>query len=422
MGKDSKQYDLVVFGASGFTGQFMVEEVSRIADEENLTWAIAGRNMSKLQKVLNEASTNSGKNLEETPIIIADVDSLKSLDEMASQARVILNVCGPYTLFGEPVIRTCIEHGTHHLDLCGEQEFLENMQLLYHSKAKENNVLIIGAAGTGCVGAEAGMLFMLDKFKDGELTSVEAFLNVEFGPLGGGLNAGTFDSLIHSWGRSKELANIRQQLFPEPLPQVAHKLPARSTVSFSEDTKLWCVPTAGVDNSVTERTIRDHLKTGVLKSPVEFFMYMCQPSWLATWGLNLFTTILHFLCFFSVGRWFLLKIFKNVKGPTREQIQGTSFSITYSGYGYDSVASADAGEKPNRRVVAKMTGEEPFYISTSINLVQGAVVILKEAKSLRHKGSVITPGAAFFGTNLLERLEKCGVRIITTSDTVEPNH
>lgn len=411
----AKKFDLVVFGATGFTGNYMVEETAYIAGEENLTWAIAGRNMAKLQKVLSDASKKTGKNLEETPIIIADVSSPNSLDEMARQARVILNICGPYTLYGDAVIRACIEHGTHHLDLSGEQEFLEKTQLLYNAKARENNMLVIGAAGTGCVGSEAGMMFMQEKFKNGLLTSVEGFLNVEYGPLGGGLNAGTFDSIIRSWGRKKELEDVRRQLFPEPL-KVAHKLPVRSSVSFCEETKQWCCPIAAVDNSVVERTVRDHLKTGVLKSPVEYFMYMCLPNWFAAWGTSLFTSILQFLSMFSFGQWFLLKIF-NIKGPTRQQVEATKFCITFSGYGYGSLASAEAGEKPNRKVVAKLTGPEPFYISTSINLVQCAVTILKEPNSLNHKAGVVTPGAAFYGTNLIESLEKRGLKFTLISDS-----
>ena len=339
---------------------------------------------------------------------------------MASQARAILNVCGPYTLYGEPVIRACIEHGTHHVDISGEQEFLERMQLLYNAKAKDNNAFIVGAAGIGCVGAEAGLMFMQDKFKDGQLISVENFLDVEFGPQGGGLHASTFNSMIHTWGRSKELKEVRAQLFPEPLPKVAHKLPVRSGVFFSDDTKKWCTPTCDCDNFVVERTVRDHLKTGILKSPVEFFMYLCQPSWLAAWGLRLFFTFWQFFSSFSLGRWILLKIFKNSQGPTRDQIGEITFTLTYSGYGFDSATSADAGEKPNKQVIAKMTGPEPFYITTAINMVQCGVTILKEGKNLRHKGGVLTPGAAFFGTNLLERLEKHNVKITVLSDTAEP--
>ena len=73
---ESRKYDLVVFGATGFAGSLVVEEVAKVADEEKLTWAISGRNMAKLQKILSEVSSRTSKDLEETPIIIADVNSL----------------------------------------------------------------------------------------------------------------------------------------------------------------------------------------------------------------------------------------------------------------------------------------------------------------------------------------------------------
>ncbi|XP_052768254.1 saccharopine dehydrogenase-like oxidoreductase [Mya arenaria] len=90
-----ERYDFVVLGATGFTGQFVVDEVARVADQEKLKFAVAGRSMEKLQKVLTESSQRTGKELEETPIIIADVKNVSSLEEMCKKAKVVLNCVGP---------------------------------------------------------------------------------------------------------------------------------------------------------------------------------------------------------------------------------------------------------------------------------------------------------------------------------------
>ena len=87
----SKKYDLIIFGASGFTGQFVVDHVANLAEEEGLTWAVAGRTKPKLLKVLSEASVRTGKKLSEIPMIIADTESISSLERMARQTRVVLN-------------------------------------------------------------------------------------------------------------------------------------------------------------------------------------------------------------------------------------------------------------------------------------------------------------------------------------------
>ena len=419
----SKKYDLVVFGASGFTGQFVVDEVSRVAEVENLEWAIAGRNMAKLQKVLSEASKRTGKDLSEIPIIIADTSSKSSLEEMAKQATIVLNCVGPYRFYGEPVVKACIEFGAHHLDISGEPQFLETMQLLYHSKAKENNVLIIGATGFDSVPAESGVLYLQDKFEGGQLTNVESFLSVQTGPAGGGINFATYESAVHGLSNAKELVSLRKSLYSEPMPKVQHRFPKRSSMFYSEEVKKWCLPFMGSDKSVVYRTIRSHFSSGVLKSPMEFSPYMCMSSLFSALKFVAFGLIFNFLCHYSFGRWLLLKFphiltlgYVKKGGPTKEQIDGTSFTMTFVGRGFDSVENANGGGKPNKQITARLSAPELGYVTTPICMVQCAAVVLKEAGKMQYKSGVLTPGAAFYGTSLLQRLNKHNVKIETVSE------
>jgi short subunit dehydrogenase-like uncharacterized protein len=104
--QQNKQYDLVVFGATGYTGQFMVEYVAKAVDNDyqgqtgdvkkRLKWAVAGRNESKLNMVLDFASNKSKFDLTSIPLIICDVKDELSLSNMAAQAKVVLNCVGPY--------------------------------------------------------------------------------------------------------------------------------------------------------------------------------------------------------------------------------------------------------------------------------------------------------------------------------------
>ncbi|RUS75727.1 hypothetical protein EGW08_016509 [Elysia chlorotica] len=420
----SQKFDLVIFGATGFTGQFVVDEVCRVAEEENLTWAIAGRNMAKLQKVLSEASCRTDMNLLETPILIADTSSKSSLDEMAKQAKVVLNCVGPYRFYGEPVVKACIENGAHHLDISGEPQYLETMQLLYHSKAKENDVLIIGATGFDSVPAESGILYLQDKFKSGQLASVESFLSIQTGPAGVGINFATYESAVHGLSNAKELVSLRKSLYPEPMPKVQHPLPKRSSLFFSDEVKKWCLPFMGSDKSVVYRSIRSQFSAGVLKSPVEFYPYMCVSSLFSAVKFITFGLIFSFLCRSSLGRWLLLNFshiltLGKVKkgGPSREQIDGTSFTMTFVGHGYDSLELMNNGGKPNRQVTARLAAPELGYVTTPICMVQCAAIVLKEKDKMQHKSGVLTPGAAFYGTSLIERLNNHNVKIETVSDT-----
>ena len=100
-----KEFDLIVFGASGFTGQFVVEEVARTANKEPIKWAISGRSRQKLADVLTAATKETGIELKDIPTIEADVTSEESLKAMTKRTRLVLNCVGPYRFYGEQMVK-----------------------------------------------------------------------------------------------------------------------------------------------------------------------------------------------------------------------------------------------------------------------------------------------------------------------------
>ncbi|MEQ2158525.1 hypothetical protein GOODEAATRI_013260 [Goodea atripinnis] len=166
----NRPYHLVIFGASGFTGQFVVEEVARTVSEGpngNLKWAVAGRSKQKLEKVLEQAAGVLSKPelRTEVDVIVADVGEPDSLAAMCKQAVIVLNCVGPYRFFGEQVVRACVENGAHHIDISGEPQFLEGTQLNYSSQAAEKAVFIIGSCGFDSIPADMGVLYTRDQFR-----------------------------------------------------------------------------------------------------------------------------------------------------------------------------------------------------------------------------------------------------------------
>lgn len=93
--------DVVVFGASGFTGQFVVRHLARAVRDKDLRWAVAGRSEAKLRKVLDEAATDTGLELGLIPVVVCDVEDGESLSAMAKQTRLVINCVGPYRFYGE---------------------------------------------------------------------------------------------------------------------------------------------------------------------------------------------------------------------------------------------------------------------------------------------------------------------------------
>ena len=132
-----RDFDVVVFGASGITGRQVAAYLSERTADDGATWAAAGRNAAKLQEVLGEVDVTDPET------IVADLDDPASLATMASRARVILNLCGPYTLHGRPVIEACVGAGTHYVDLTGEIPFARQVIDAYDAWAAEAGAKVV---------------------------------------------------------------------------------------------------------------------------------------------------------------------------------------------------------------------------------------------------------------------------------------
>ena len=150
-----KTYDFIVFGATGYTGKNVVQYVAKSATElGNLKWAVAGRNESKLRRILGQVPSElSGS---DPGVIVCDVADELSLLEMASMGKIVLNCVGPYRFSGEAVVKACLAKQTHHIDVSGEPQFLETMQLKYHNEAKEKGVYVVGACGFDSIPSDVG--------------------------------------------------------------------------------------------------------------------------------------------------------------------------------------------------------------------------------------------------------------------------
>jgi len=411
-----KQYDVVVFGATGFTGARVVEEVARTVDEEKgLKWAVAGRNMAKVQTVLGQARRATGKDLENLPIIIADVKSDQSLIDMCKQTKVLLNTVGPYRFFGDQVVRACIEAGTHHLDVSGEPYFLERMQLLYNAKAKEAGVYIIGACGFDSIPADLAVVFAKSQF-EGDLNSVEGFLSFKTGPEGTKINFGTWQSAIYGVGTVSETAKQRKLLYASSMPRSQHPIKKRGSLSYAKEVESWCFPFLGSDKSIVYRTQRYFMEKG--ERPIQFNPYVQVSSLFTAIMIAFFGAIFGVLAMFSPGRWLLETFpgffsagFISKDGPSQKQIDGTTTSYTFIGKGY-STRLTDPSEKhtgaPDKEIVVKVNGPEPGYVLTPICMVQAAYTVLAEKEKIPECG-VLTSGAALAKTTIIERLNKHNV-------------
>ncbi|KAI4830615.1 hypothetical protein KUCAC02_002234 [Chaenocephalus aceratus] len=413
----SRPYHLIIFGASGFTGQFVVEEAARVASEGpngNLKWAVAGRSKQKLEKVLEQAAAELSKpELRSVDVIVADVGEPGSLAAMCKQAVIVLNCVGPYRFFGEQMVKACVENGAHHIDISGEPQFLEGMQLNYDSQAAEQGVYVIGSCGFDSIPADMGVLFTRDQFK-GTLTAVESFLTFGTGEDGGCLHDGTWQSAVHSFSVGHELQTLRRKFNYKPLPTVGSKIKRRGNLFFSNEVQQYSVPFLGSDPSVVKRTQRFLLEEHHAK-PVQYGAYVGIGGIGNVLKLLFGGLIFWLFVKFSFGRKLLLKhpeffsfgVF-SMDGPTRKQMKDSTFQFEFFGEGYTEGQDPSQG-KPNGKIRTLVKGPECAYVATPIAMVQSALTMLNEPTALPKKGGVYTPAALFAKTTLTDRLHKHGI-------------
>ncbi|MBV9011466.1 MAG: saccharopine dehydrogenase NADP-binding domain-containing protein [Pseudonocardiales bacterium] len=147
-----RDIDVVVFGATSITGRHVAAYLAQRASERpELHWAVAARDGSKAERVLAE----EGVKPPET--IVADVGNPSSLAAMASRAIVVLNLVGPYTLYGEPVIEACVDAGSHYADLTGEIPFVRRMNTAFDARARAGGIKIVQVCGFEALPPDLGV-------------------------------------------------------------------------------------------------------------------------------------------------------------------------------------------------------------------------------------------------------------------------
>ena len=204
-------YDLIILGASGFTGKYVVKEALKFLNTPSSplkSVALAGRNKAKLTQTLKWATHPDPP--PPIPILIADTNDVSSLRHLCAQTKIILSCVGPYRLYGESVVACCTEIGTDYLDITGEPEFMELMEAKYHEKAVGTGSLVVSACGFDSVPVEIGLLFNSRQWVDPALPNrVEAYLSLESDKKIAG-NIGTYESAVLGVANAHKLRELRR--------------------------------------------------------------------------------------------------------------------------------------------------------------------------------------------------------------------
>ncbi|XP_072384284.1 saccharopine dehydrogenase-like oxidoreductase [Diabrotica undecimpunctata] len=413
-----QRLDLLLFGASGFTGNKCIPYLYTISKENgrNLTWGVSGRSEEKLRKGLETTGQKIGADLSNIPIIVADVKDQESIKHMVKKTRVLINCCGPYKYLGKPVVEACIAAGTHHVDVTAEPEFVDMLSTDCHEAAKEKGVYVVTTCGMDCIPTDLGLAYLEEKF-DGVLNSLVAYLEAwqDDKSSGPGAGYGTWASLVHGMKHGTQFRRLKERMFPGRKP--APFQPELKVNYFPHHAKVvdgWSLVYPAVDKQVMRKS-QTYLYEHENKRPVQVETLINIKSTLHLIGISIGFSVWLMFAQFWCGRYLLLNypraftygLFSKDKLPEDKIVENCWYQITWYGEGWkEKLPDKDAqySTPPNKSIVAQLKAKNPGYALTCAGIVGSAVMILTEREKLPPSGGVYTPGAAFRKTSLMKLL------------------
>lgn len=388
-----REFDLILFGATGFTGGLTADYLAAHAPE-GCRWALAGRSPDRLAAVRDRlAAVDPG--LSGLPLLHADVTDAGSMADVASRARVVITTVGPYVEHGEPLVAACAGAGTDYVDLTGEPEFVDRMYLEHHAEALRTGARIVHACGFDSVPHDLGAMFTVGQLPEGVAIRVRGMVQGS-----GTVSGGTFASAVTAFSRSGQMrraAAERRRLEPRPAGRRVG-LRARRP-HFDAQAGFWLVPLPTIDPFVVRRSAEALERYG------PDFTYS---HYAAVKRLPMVVAGVAVVGLLGAGaqvppvRRFLMSRVPQGEGPSEERRARSHFSVRF------------IGEGGGRTVHTEVRGGDPGYTETSKMLAESALCLAFDDNPPT-AGQVTT--ATAMGDRLLKRLVAAGLTFRVTSRT-----
>ena len=373
------KYDFVIYGATGFTGKLVVEyAITQYNNNNEISWAIAGRNNKKLEHVQEKYNlpSNIGK-------IIVDSNDQHSIDEMVSQTKCVLTTVGPYQLYGEKIIKTCISSGTDYVDLCGEPGFMHKIISECSAEAKETGARIVFSCGFDSIPFDLGVLFVQEEVMS-KLNKYAPSVRGRVRAMNGEFSGGTAASMKATMAALKsdpEVINILVN--PHALCDGIQGVQQDDDSKPVYDEKLdtWVAPffMAPINTKNIHRSnkLMNHIYG-------ENFKY--NEMWIQGPGEEGKAAAEFISTMNPLG-----DAPQPGDGPSRESIENGNYDVLFC-------ADVDGAT-----IKASVSGDmDPGYGSTSKMITESVVCLVKDCEDLA--GGIYTP-AASMGKKLIKRLE-----------------
>ena len=237
----NRSFDIVIYGATGYTGRLVAEYLAHhyAGRADAPIWAMAGRSAAKLAEVRDLIGAPG-----DTPLIVADSDDPVSMAALAEQTRVVLTSVGPYQLYGEPLLKACVEAGTDYADLCGEPVWMRQMVEKYHAAAGASGARIAFSSGFDSIPFDLGVV-MLQLEAQARFGAPAPRVKGRVRAMQGGFSGGTAASLgatMAALGRDHSLIALMTSSFCLTPGFEGPPQPAGNKPLFDESVGSWAAP------------------------------------------------------------------------------------------------------------------------------------------------------------------------------------
>jgi saccharopine dehydrogenase (NAD+, L-glutamate forming) len=370
-----REHDVVIFGATGFTGALTAEYLAAHAD--GLRWALAGRNRAKLEALAQRLGVD-------VPLLHADVTDERSLRSVAEAARVVITTVGPYIAYGEPLVAACAAAGTDYVDLTGEPEFVDRMYVRHHAEAEKSGARIVHACGFDSIPHDLGVLFTVEQLPEGVPLDVRGFVRA-----GGKPSGGTFHSAMTAFTRVRQT----QQAHKERRGVEARENGRRVRLAAKPHRELgyWAVPMPTIDPQVVARSARALERYG---PDFTYGHYAGVKSLPVALGGVAGVASLFAAAQVPPVRKVLLGRLSPGDGPSESEREKGWFKVRF------------VGEGGGKRVVTMVSGGDPGYGETSKMLAESALCLAQD--DLPQTAGQVTTAVAM-GDALIARLQRAGI-------------
>lgn len=375
-------HDIVVHGATGFTGRLVVEYLLQTYPAASgLRWAMGGRNGAKLQAVRDELGAPA-----DTPLVVTDTDDPASLQALMASTRLVLSTVGPYQLYGSALVAACAASGVDYVDLCGEPAWMRRMIDAHQSQAEASGARIVFSCGFDSIPFDLGVWMLQEQMRGqfgGPAQRVRGRVRQMKGTFSGGTAASLKATLAAAMAQPEVMALLRDPFSLTPGFEGPAQPPARKPM-FDEVLGQWVAPFVMADIN-TRNVHRSNFLLGHAYG-LDFAYDEMLVTGPGDKGQALAQAVAADRSLGAEGGP------KPGEGPSRAEREAGHYDVLFIG---DDAAG--------HRVRVAVTGDrDPGYGSTSKMIAEAAVCLLQDSAAT--PGGVWTPAPAM-GQALIDRLQ-----------------